>query len=217
MRDRSAKEQERMKAFSAIMLNADRLRNDALLLFDAGRFASAVALSVLALEEVGKLLILAETGQSKGVGSHPSKKAEVAKEFRQDLEHEAKFDLFCGRFEPGKVTHSPSSAEIDAHIAALAAISPRARFLRVLAEGTEDAKNRALYVDINPAAWIVKSSPAEITEAMARDWAVLANEAIRTGTLLLDALNGDVGDIIRSENINGRIQVIAIEADDEIA
>jgi AbiV family abortive infection protein len=61
----------------AIMLNAQRLHSDAKLLLDNGRYASAVALAVIAIEEVGKLLLLAEQTTPEKITGHWQKRGRM--------------------------------------------------------------------------------------------------------------------------------------------
>ena len=187
--DRPSK--EKGDAIMAIAMNSQRLGKDAALLFENGRFASSVALSVLALEEVGKLLILLKTETADLVVGHGAKRDEVAKEFQSDLKTQAVFDLFCGRFVPGKQTTPATPTEIEQHIEKMEMLSPRAQFIRSVGQWKNDPKNKALYVDVRGDSWEVTSSPNDVDEALARDWLVLSNEAMIAATPVLNWIVGE--------------------------
>ena len=175
-------------AFLAIMMNAIRLQRDASLLLDAERWASAIALAVLSLEEVGKLLMLGEEGPDaaklvKLLADHGEKRKMVGEQIRAEVQIDAVAVLFEDIIARDPAAEGVPLDEIDAYIAAKSATDRRARFVMVLRAAKPDPKNEALYVDVDhKGTWAIRSTPETATEETARDWVQWAQDAINIGT-----------------------------------
>ena len=77
----------------SILLNAQRLYQDAQLLHENNRYASAAELAALAIEEVGKALILVKRGEPRGKSDQEPKRAGITTQFRNDVAFDAVLDM----------------------------------------------------------------------------------------------------------------------------
>lgn len=191
-----------MSALEIIKKNAERLLNDAILLKDAGRWQSATALSILAVEEAGKYFLLKWRGVgAKGSFKHAAKQQVVGSFYHADaaMEAVARYlnehgleiqnveDLsgwqskFLGTPEGQKISDllSTENDELVQLVATEMMNHAHGDFSWKAHVGTIDQiKKKALYVDLDVEGEIA-NDPTEISEAMAREWINHAETALR--------------------------------------
>lgn len=193
------------KPLAAIQANAIRLLEDARLLFTNGRHASSVALSILAIEEVGKFLVLsaAKPGEARNMLRHHEKQTAASQMYSGDLWLSLSGDMVKGNEElfnrrlaelrampieqvfAGPPTPPTEASERIAKIFE-EAIRRRsegllqARYMLETGMGnTLKMKNVAFYVDVADNDTIM-SDPESITEAQALEWLQQADRAVVT-------------------------------------
>lgn len=191
------------KSLAAIQANAVRLLEDARLLFTNDRHASSVALSILAIEEVGKFLILSavKPGVARKTLRHGEKQSAVSSMYSGDLWASLSRDVMKGNEElfkrrlaelrttpieqisDGRSLPPTEASECIAEIFE-ETIRKRskdllpARYMLETGMGkTSKTKNAAIYVDIADDDTIV-NDPGNITKAQAKEWLLQADHAV---------------------------------------
>jgi AbiV len=175
--------------------NAHRLLADARLLFANRSYATSVAISILAIEEAAKFLLVAD-GRYSGLGNHAAKQAALSKAYLSGLWGTLSIDLLLQRPElVADVTRetgpigdalNPAPKATRAGEALREAFEEKirvsdlaeARFARQAGLGLiSKAKEAALYVDVDRNGKI-RTNPADVSEKDAEEWLSQANRAL---------------------------------------
>jgi AbiV family abortive infection protein len=177
------------EAYFRIIKNAQRLTSDARLLLEHKRFASSVALSVLAVEEVGKIFAIDTAAEKAKVANHITKRQAVAQVFRDDLAaidglqvwlEELNHRGLAPPYDGSKVTPVPSPSDRS-----------KSRFVEHVDQG-RDLKNQALYVDIaRDGSWKINSDPVNLTQTDAEEWISIVEAALVAVSPTLWAIFGE--------------------------
>jgi len=166
-----------------VVANAQRLLDDAHLLFEHGRYPTSLSIAILSVEESGKALLMCRPVKQKDLRSHVTKQTDAALQLVQVATITAMKGIGWGygvEHDVQEAGHAVPDERVDALVAALDAVRNSdvvRRYLELQADVGDHAKMRGLYVDID-AQHQATSVPFIVDAAMAREYIDLAESAL---------------------------------------
>jgi AbiV family abortive infection protein len=208
---RSMSKQELLRGMSLCLNNARSLQREAYLLARAGAQKRAFALTVLAMEEAGKIVLLTVASHSdRATASEETLKA-LTRVFRS---HDAKTALLAERSWKGvlyvrrrKLVAVPRSSIrrlFDAHKSVIDFLSANG------VEGVAELKLRALYVDIDNAQRRFRP-PIEIPSGVLSGLLRIARSGIKDAARLRDTFRRSRTDNLADEIIAQMTKPLTLE------